>query len=226
VDAILGISRIRNDSSACALLVENNELFQEEEEDYVRKIISVWETFPEAASGNGANAELPIASTLFDRLESQGRATAWKMEKERQELGSPECGAVAVRSFKQWQGLWLHRRLLFDCVNETLAYSLKFKYPEPWLGIPILIQPPTGQALVDEVYSELSNWRDVQLEELDTVIEMDMCRGSGNWNNLNLEIGELGLEIERNLLRLLIDEIVAEIMGVPSLPKCHPTLQA
>ncbi|CAM6096168.1 unnamed protein product [Calypogeia fissa] len=232
VDAILDISRIRCiDPSECGLVVEHDQSFQEEEEEYVRKIISVWEVFPEASGTGGANnAELPIASTLFDRLESQGRASAWKREKDREDFGSPEegdeGGGLPRRSLKQWQGLWLHRRLIFDCVNESLAYSLKTKYPDPWLGIPILRQQPKGTSLVKEVYSEMKEWRDVQVEELDTVIEMDMCRGFGNWCNLNQEIGEIGLEIERTLLRVMIEELVSEIMGLGCSPKLRPAAAA
>ncbi|KAG6541405.1 hypothetical protein Mapa_017183 [Marchantia paleacea] len=211
VGAILDISRIRCiDPSEFGLEIENSESFQEEE-DYVTKILCLWEMFPNL-SDNNTGAELPVNPTLFDRLESQERAFAWGREKDGEECGTRKD--FPHRSFKRWQSLWLHRRLLFDSVNEAMAYRLKYKYPDPWIAKPVLRPQPKGKELVKEVYREIKEWREGTTEELDTIIEKDMSRGSGNWSNHNQEIAEIGLEIERTIFRVMIEELVTEMMGM------------
>ncbi|KAL3692209.1 hypothetical protein R1sor_005860 [Riccia sorocarpa] len=209
MSAILDISRIRRiDPADIGLDVGSSEPFQDEEEDYVMKVLGLWEMFPNLS--DKISSDFPVNPTLFDRLESQERAFAWGREKD-EELSTKDCPS---RSFKQWQSLWLHRRLLFDSVNEALSYRLKYKYPDPWIAKPALRPQPKGKHLVKEVYREIREWREETTEDLDTIIEKDMSRGSGNWSNLNQEISEIGLEIERNILKGMIEELVVEMMGV------------
>ncbi|KAL2621803.1 hypothetical protein R1flu_002008 [Riccia fluitans] len=211
VGALLDISRIRRiDPSDIGLEVDGVEPFQEEEEDYVSKVLALWEKFPNFS--DRFSSDLPVNPTLFDRLESQERAIAWGREKDEKELSTQQEGPN--RSFKQWQSLWLHRRLLFDSVNEALSYRLKYRFPDPWIAKPVLRPQPQGKHLVEEVYREITEWREGTTEELDTIIEKDMSRGCGNWSNLNQEVAEIGLEIERNILKVMIEELVADMMGI------------
>lgn len=122
---------------------------------------------------------------------------------------------------------WLDRKLFFDCVNEALHASLSTYVPdvEPWCSKELQLQQhrraqvvclrprPAGKDLVAQVHKQVSQWRSMQVEAVDALLLYDMGHGEGTWTNFVQEVSEVGLEIERYILRAMIEELVMDTLG-------------
>jgi len=102
----------------------------------------------------------------------------------------------------------LDRRILFDCVNEVLERLL-----EAQLRWSRLQKRPVG---VKEVLTELEDVPCVASEDVcDTVyviLQKDLLKGRGQqWSDYNKELEEVGVAVERMIVKDLIDETVREL---------------
>ncbi|CAK9216477.1 unnamed protein product [Sphagnum troendelagicum] len=107
----------------------------------------------------------------------------------------------------------LGRRVLFDATNEILVQKL-----DPWIGRdqPQLQQKPARQhQLVQEIWDELQHVPCVQSEDvcdtLYTILLKDLHKTAKQWTGMDGELGEISLEVERMIVKELIEEIVKDL---------------
>jgi hypothetical protein len=114
----------------------------------------------------------------------------------------------------------LGRQVLFDATNEILVQKLdpvKF-IPLPWIGRdqPQLQQKPARQhQLVQEIWDELQHVPCVQSEDVNdtlyTILLKDLHKTAKQWTGMDGELGEISLEVERMIVKELIEEIVKDL---------------
>ncbi|XP_077240816.1 uncharacterized protein LOC143881565 [Tasmannia lanceolata] len=160
-----------------------------QEIEYVREILSTAEVmlkdFPLG------HAHEIIDPLLFDRLEK-------KRPGSRSEAEDKDCR--------------LRRKALFDCVNECLdlkcSLYIRGGYRTWSKGVTVVRK----EGLADEVYKEILGWRSMGDWMVDELVEKDMSSQLGRWIDFETEVFETGIEIERGILGLLVDEIVADML--------------
>ncbi|CAK9871930.1 unnamed protein product [Sphagnum jensenii] len=183
---------------------------KDEEREYVRDIL--------VASGVTDNC-LPWTSgyimdlTYFGDLESKRRH---QQQPSNTKENDAHYGRLQTCSEKEALG----RRVLFDATNEILVHKLdpvKF-IPLPWIGRdqPQLQQKPARQhQLVQEIWDELQHVPCVQSEDVNdtlyTILLKDLHKTAKQWTGMDGELGEISLEVERMIVKELIEEIVKDL---------------
>ncbi|MQL72885.1 hypothetical protein Taro_005269, partial [Colocasia esculenta] len=126
----------------------------------------------------------------------------------------------------------LHRKLLFDTVNEILVQKLELTgpVPRPKTSPPagkLTERTPTGKQLLKELCLEVERLQayshgSANLEEEDDTLKSVLCedimRQSGCWVDLDKEVPGLVLDIERSIFKDLIDEVVKGESAAPRVP--------
>ncbi|KAI8031892.1 Protein LONGIFOLIA 2 [Camellia lanceoleosa] len=119
----------------------------------------------------------------------------------------------------------IHRKLIFDTVNETLVHKLTAAgFSE--LGISpnkLRLSSLTGQKLLEELCSEMDHLQpnsDYSLHDEDdcliSILREDMMLQTQNWADNHSEIPGVVLDIERLIFKDLIGEVVSgEVAGLP-----------
>ncbi|XP_057482680.1 uncharacterized protein LOC130769398 [Actinidia eriantha] len=103
------------------------------------------------------------------------------------------------------------KQFLFDCVIEYLdsRYGLYgnsgFK---AWARMPLCM---TSDTLTGGVVVEVKRWTRLAGKIPDHIIERDMSHSLGKWTDFEIEAYEAGAEIGRELLQILVDEIVIDL---------------
>jgi hypothetical protein len=172
-----------------------------EEQSFVREVLSAAHFLSTPGSSpDWFNRDVAIDPSLFDRLE----------------LGGYQ-GLAVDKWFQVSGGLWrCDRKLLFDCVNEAFGLVL-WRCRGSEMGPPV--QRPWGQKLVEEVYKKIEEWRRLAAYDIDFLVERDMCMSSfDSWKDFNVEVAEVGLDIESMLWKAIVEEAVVDIL---STSKCR-----
>ena len=72
---------------------------------------------------------------------------------------------------------------------------------------------------MEEVYKKIEEWRRLAAYDIDFLVERDMCMSSfGSWKDFNVEVPEVGLDIESMLWKAIVEEAVVDIL---STSKCR-----
>ncbi|XP_015874911.3 uncharacterized protein LOC107411771 isoform X1 [Ziziphus jujuba] len=153
---------------------------------YVRYILSNTELALEGfALGNTKKI---IAPYLFDILENQQNNRKRKGE---------EC-------------LGLQRKVLFDCMNESLHMRCRAMRVGEWSRWPELTQ--SKDRLAKELYKEILGWKSMGELMVDELVERDMSCQYGKWLDFEIEAFEEGRDIEKGILTSLVDELVSDLL--------------
>ncbi|KAL0384781.1 UNVERIFIED_CONTAM: hypothetical protein Sradi_2872400 [Sesamum radiatum] len=107
----------------------------------------------------------------------------------------------------------LERKVLFDCVCECLevrcgrllAGSCKF-----WAKQTATLH--RRQWLAEDVYREISSWKNAEELMVDELVDKDMSSKSGKWIDFEVEAFEEGVEIEERILTSLVDELIDDFL--------------
>ncbi|XP_021742658.1 uncharacterized protein LOC110708749 isoform X1 [Chenopodium quinoa] len=105
----------------------------------------------------------------------------------------------------------LDRRILFNCVTESVnakyqrAFLGSFKSWENW---GMLLQ---NEWLTEEVYKEVLCWQNMGNLMVDELVDLDMSIQLGRWLDFEIESLEEGIDIEKEIVESLIDELVADL---------------
>ncbi|XP_039058720.1 uncharacterized protein LOC120202355 isoform X1 [Hibiscus syriacus] len=106
----------------------------------------------------------------------------------------------------------LAQKLLLDYVSEWL----EVRYRQVLVGSckgrvswERTIQKP--DRLADEVSKEISGWKSMGDTMVDDVVDMDMSTKHGRWLDFDMEALEEGVEIHKNILTSLVDELVSDL---------------
>lgn len=113
----------------------------------------------------------------------------------------------------------IHRKLVFDSVNEILIQKLSLSgpQPEPWLQPSKLATViPSGQRLLKEICVEIDKLQSDGLEGsldddddgLKMILRKDVMHQVECWEDFRKEVSGLVLDIERLIFKDLVDEIV------------------
>lgn len=222
--AILEISRFRNNDVTHVGFegLSAPSIRPQEEESYIREVLDASNMLAGNVNGHGTRQwfapDVPMNPSIFDRLE----------------FGSIKLDEQTLMESKRWgdlpaqksQGSHIRseRKLLFDCVNEAMLR-------EPWrkstnsfcLDLPMFpemcrhsrFRPRlSGEKLVEEVYGTICDWRGIAGDVLDDLIDHDMSVPEGRWVDCSHEAVEVGLDIERMLLKFMIEELVADLLSI------------
>ncbi|XP_058080305.1 protein LONGIFOLIA 1-like [Magnolia sinica] len=151
----------------------------------------------------------PISPDLFYVLEQT--KTSWLLK------ADPTCENT-LRSKPNKEKL--HRKLMFDAINEILVRKLALVGPqsEPWIrSDKLTVATPSGQRLLRELCSEIDQLQaadslESSLDEdddgLKSILREDvMCRGE-SWMDFHKEVPGVVLDVERSIFKDLVDEIV------------------
>lgn len=99
------------------------------------------------------------------------------------------------------------KEFVFDCVIEYLDmryghYSTcRF---EPWTRMPLC-------SIADDLVAEVRRWASFGEYSLDEIIDFEMSHFHGKWTDFEIEEYETGAEIGKDVLQILVDEIVVEL---------------
>ncbi|XP_010260208.1 PREDICTED: protein LONGIFOLIA 1-like [Nelumbo nucifera] len=109
----------------------------------------------------------------------------------------------------------LHRKLMFDTVNEILVKKLPPS--EPWLrDNKVGRRTQNAQQLLRELCSEVEQFQANNLvckyddndDNLKSILWEDVMHRSDNWSDLRSEVAGVVLDVERLLFKDLVDEVV------------------
>ncbi|KAJ6775383.1 GPI-ANCHORED ADHESIN-LIKE PROTEIN [Salix purpurea] len=106
----------------------------------------------------------------------------------------------------------LARKLLFDCVSESLDYKcgrILSGSSKAWARLSTLFQRKGW--LAEELYKEILGWQSMGDMMVDELVDQDMSTQTGKWLEFSIETFEEGLEIEDGILTSLVDELVSEL---------------
>ncbi|KAI3963757.1 hypothetical protein MKW92_053845 [Papaver armeniacum] len=159
--------------------------------EYVREILSNVELmFKDFTLGRAREI---INPHLFDRLESR---KYW-----------PRVSAVEDEKESK-----LRRRTLFDCVGECLDLRCR-RYvgggSAKWSKGLAMVRRTDW--LANEVYKEVTVWRNMENMSMDDVVDKDMSSQHGRWLEFEPEEFEVGLDVEKRILSSLVDELVVDM---------------
>lgn len=106
----------------------------------------------------------------------------------------------------------LGRILLFDCLNDCLSLKyeqISFGSYRAWCKWRVLLQKEDW--LVEELYKEVLGLVDMENLMVDELVEKDMGTQYSGWLAFDIETLEEGMDIEKDIVDSLIDEIVADL---------------
>ncbi|XP_050381784.1 uncharacterized protein LOC126798773 isoform X2 [Argentina anserina] len=107
----------------------------------------------------------------------------------------------------------LQQKLLFDSVNESLHNRCKQivvgsqKALDQWETL-----SQRKESLAAELYKEITVWNNMGDLRADDLVDKDMSTGLGRWLNFEVDAFEEGVEIEKEILSCLVDELVSDFM--------------
>lgn len=216
--AILDISRFRNiDVTSIGLEPPTfAPVDPQQEQNYVREVLDAANLLREGES-SWYSADSPINRSLFDRLEFG----SIKLD-ERTLMESKRWGSLPDAP-RQGSGIRSERKLLFDSVNEVMALEPWMKSSSFHVNLPMFPDlhlysgfrsSVSGEPLVKEVYRMVCHWRDIAGNVLDDLVDYDMNVPEGRWVDFSHEVADIGLDIERMLMKDMIEEFADDLASV------------
>ncbi|MCD7452996.1 hypothetical protein HAX54_019055 [Datura stramonium] len=99
----------------------------------------------------------------------------------------------------------------FDCLLEYL--DSKFgRYSDSgfrtWIKLPSSM---TKEILIADIIEEVRVWTEFVALIPDELIEWDMSHSLGKWTDFEIEEFECGIEVDRHILQVLVDEVVLDL---------------
>ncbi|XP_047333966.1 uncharacterized protein LOC124937702 [Impatiens glandulifera] len=116
------------------------------------------------------------------------------------------------------------KKLLFDCVGESM--ELRCMSGRGWkAALSFGRSIRRRKTLAEEVYGEISGWRGAGIgkggkeEEdrmVDDLVDRDMSSQYGKWIDFEIEIFQIGVEIQGQILNTLINQVIADMIASSS----------
>ncbi|KAI4301714.1 hypothetical protein L6164_034965 [Bauhinia variegata] len=155
--------------------------------EYVKDIISNAELMAEDfVLGQTDEVVMP---NLFDLLENRGKVT---------------------ENYEEFSKL--DRKVLFDCLCECLESRCTQTFVgrcKGWLRWVTLVQ--RKEWLAEDLHAEMLGFKRMEEVMEDELVHKDMSTGYGRWLDFGIEAFEEGLELERDILTCLINELVSDL---------------
>ncbi|XP_050373208.1 uncharacterized protein LOC126790884 [Argentina anserina] len=107
----------------------------------------------------------------------------------------------------------LRRKELFDCTSELLEFRCR-RYVgggyKAWVKGAAMVR--RKDILTEEFYKEFSDLTSMRNCMVDELVDKDMSSQYGRWLEFETDEFALGVEIERQILKSLVDEVIADIL--------------
>ncbi|CAA2957194.1 Hypothetical predicted protein [Olea europaea subsp. europaea] len=132
-----------------------------------------------------------VPPDLFDQLENQNM----ELTKNKEEF------------------FMLERKVVFDCACECLELRGRQLFAgsrKTWSKQTMLFL--RKEWLAEELYREISSWRNMDELLVDEVVDKDMSTKDGRWVEFEIEAFEEGVEIENRILTSLVDELIGDFL--------------
>ncbi|KAH8938361.1 hypothetical protein BDL97_16G078500 [Sphagnum fallax] len=203
------------------------------EKKYICEILEAslfWESKDVTSSSNWVVPPIPalLDASLFAKLEFGNSSVigARELSIMKSKLWGEKAASYQFPT-SSWQS---NRKLLFDAVNEALALQFEYQYSacEPWMNVRMSSRPRIfGPRLAAEIYRKLCEWRERMTADdlVDYLIDRDMSVAAGKWTDFSQEVVEVGLHIERMLLKSMIEELVDELHHLQTRSSLQPLIR-
>jgi hypothetical protein len=203
------------------------------EKKYICEILEAslfWESKDVTSSSNWVVPPIPalLDASLFAKLEFGNSSVigARELSIMKSKLWGEKAASCQFPT-SSWQS---NRKLLFDAVNEALALQFEYQYSacEPWMNVRMSSRPRIfGPRLAAEIYRKLCEWRERMTADdlVDYLIDRDMSVAAGKWTDFSQEVVEVGLYIERMLLKSMIEELVDELHHLQTRSSLQPLIR-
>ncbi|KAE8660196.1 Detected protein of unknown function [Hibiscus syriacus] len=107
----------------------------------------------------------------------------------------------------------LKQKLLLDCVSECMESRYRQVLVGSYKGCVAWKKKIQNQDwLAEEVNKEISGWKSEGDTMVDDLVDKDMSTKHGRWLDFDMEAFEEGVEIEKNILTCLVDELVSDLL--------------
>ncbi|KAJ6793414.1 Uncharacterized protein M6B38_236015 [Iris pallida] len=103
------------------------------------------------------------------------------------------------------------KEFMFDCLMECLnsKFSLFWRSGlKAWMKLPLLLD---REQLMGEVHAEIRGWNELAGKFLDDLVDKDMSRTNVSWTERNAETFEVGVEIQSDILKALVEETLLDL---------------
>ncbi|KAJ7548055.1 hypothetical protein O6H91_08G115700 [Diphasiastrum complanatum] len=217
MEAILGISRIRH-IDPCSLGIKEaiDMACAEDEVRYMHKILSSSKFLSEEKLMSWSlEQEMPIEAAIFEKVENQDNSPVCReYNSELSPSDDDDQGFISMLALKQLRGSFLQRKLLFDCLNEALSFKLHSLWNNDPLSGEVFLNPRLSRQkeLIQEIHRQTCQWRELAGSVTDELVEKDMNSGLGKWADLKEEVMEVGLDVERMIFKMMMEDIITEII--------------
>lgn len=105
------------------------------------------------------------------------------------------------------------RKVLFDCVSEFMDIRCR-RYVgggcRTWAKGVAMVR--RKEWLAEEVYREISGWGSMGDCMVDELVDKDMSSQYGRWLDFEVDAFALGVEVEGQIFKSLVDEVIADIL--------------
>ncbi|KAH7300363.1 hypothetical protein KP509_24G058500 [Ceratopteris richardii] len=183
------------------------------EEYYIRHVLSSANVCPGTVmSARLLCSDNLIEPGLFDEIEdSSCHQWQWGVKNEH------EADNHACDSEKESNGCLyataarINRKLVFECIREALMLDMGISEQESMhIDLPA-IDAPSYNLCSQHVHRQINIWKGMACGlNVDDVIEKDMNSGTGRWQAFPCEFYSICKEIETEILKELIDELLYE----------------
>lgn len=107
----------------------------------------------------------------------------------------------------------IRRKVIFDCVSECLDIRCRSYVGggyKMWAKGVAMVK--RNEWLAEEVYKEISGWREMGDSMVDELVDKDMSSQYGRWLDFEVDAFELGEEVVDQVFNSLVDDVVADIL--------------
>lgn len=136
------------------------------------------------------NATAPLDSLQFDKLEKKRNWSSHRDDKDSR----------------------LRRKVVFDCVNECLDFRcnryFRAGYRTWTKGVSL-----SRKDLAEELHQEILGWKSMGDWMVDDLVDKDMSNQLGKWADFQIEAFETGVEVEKEIVDSLVDEVIADFLA-------------
>ncbi|KAK8633562.1 hypothetical protein V6N13_014407 [Hibiscus sabdariffa] len=107
----------------------------------------------------------------------------------------------------------LEQKLLLDCVSECVEWRYRQVLVGSCKGCVKWEKKMQNRGWLAEVVNkEISDWKSMGDTMVDDLVDKDMSTKYGKWLDFDMEAFEEGVEIEKNILTCLVDELVSDLL--------------
>ncbi|KAK7246326.1 hypothetical protein RIF29_41190 [Crotalaria pallida] len=107
----------------------------------------------------------------------------------------------------------IRRKVIFDCVSECLDLRCRYYVGGGFkMWAKGVAKVKRKERLAEEVYKEISGWREMRDSMVDELVDMDMSSQHGKWLDFEVDAFNIGAEVVDQIFNSLVDEVVSDFL--------------